>query len=96
VVKVVGDSMTSPDVQESIPSGSFVAVHSKLEPTKRDIVAVWVTALGIDVLKSFNTGLREEVVLESYNPLGARFASSKYELRLQGVYIGHWMAGRRA
>jgi hypothetical protein len=95
VVKVVGDSMTSPDVQESIPSGSFVAVHSKLEPTKRDIVAVWVTALGIDVLKSFNTGLREEVVLESYNPLGARFASSKYELRLQGVYIGHWMAGRR-
>ena len=94
VVKTVGDSMTSPEVQESIPTGSLVALHAKLEPRKRDIVAVWVEDLGFDVLKVFNLGLREEIVLESYNPLGARFASSKYELRLQGVYIGHWTAGR--
>jgi hypothetical protein len=95
VVKVLGDSMTCAEVQHTIPEGSMVALHTKLEPRKRDIVAAWVVSLGIDVLKIFGRGLNDEVVLESYNPAGARFPTSKYELVLQGVYIGHWMEGRR-
>jgi Peptidase S24-like len=95
VVKVLGDSMTCSEVQHTIPEGSMVALHTKLEPRKRDIVAAWVVSLGIDVLKTYGKGLNDEVVLESYNPAGARFPTSQYELVLQGVYIGHWMEGRR-
>ena len=87
--------MTCSEVQQTIPEGSMVALHTKLEPRKRDIVAAWVVSLGIDVLKTYGKGLNDEVVLESYNPAGARFPTSQYELVLQGVYIGHWMEGRR-
>jgi SOS-response transcriptional repressor LexA len=42
VLKIVGDSMTSATVRNSVPEGSYVVFHSALEPRHGDLVAAWV------------------------------------------------------
>ncbi|NJK43974.1 MAG: hypothetical protein HC933_06525 [Pleurocapsa sp. SU_196_0] len=97
VLDVNGDSMTCPDVQKTIPAGSSVLFHAKLEPRNGKIVAAWLPGIGpsaggMGVLKTFRRKETEGVVLESYNPSGARYPAQLYpDMMIQGVCLGFWL-----
>jgi SOS-response transcriptional repressor LexA len=95
VLDVDGDSMTCPEVQRSIPAGSSMLFHGKLEPRNGKIVAAWLPSVGrngLGVLKVFRRKETEGVVLESYNPSGARYPAQQYpDMIVQGVCLGYWM-----
>jgi SOS-response transcriptional repressor LexA len=99
ILDVTGDSMTCEEVKRSIPEGSSVLFHSKLEPRKGEVVVVWIPELGpkgVGVLKVFSRDKDEEIVLESYNPRGPRLPAQRYPgMRLQGVAIATWRELRR-
>jgi SOS-response transcriptional repressor LexA len=99
VLDVDGDSMTSIDVQKTIPQGSSILVRAirteqrTLEPRPGQIVVAWIPEVGDDgigVIKYFGKK-GEEFVLESYNNAGPRFPASKYpKMRVQGIVLGFW------
>lgn len=95
VLDVDGDSMTCAEVQKSIPAGSSMLFHAKLEPRNGKIVAAWLPSVGrqgLGVLKVFRRKETEGVVLESYNPSGARYPAQQYpDMIVQGVCLGYWM-----
>jgi SOS-response transcriptional repressor LexA len=100
VIRVVGDTMTCEEARRGVPEGAFVVVHSKLAPRTNDLVIAWIPSApgfdeGLGALQVYNRK-HPEVVLESYNPRGPRFGAQTYpDMTIQGVYIGHWVAGRR-
>jgi transcriptional regulator with XRE-family HTH domain len=96
VLTVDGDSMTCEHVKRTIPEGTsilFLQVPGPKEPRAKSIVVTWIPELGpfgVGVLKLFKPG-KDGVVLESYNPKGARFAAKDYPgMIVQGIALGGW------
>jgi transcriptional regulator with XRE-family HTH domain len=94
ILTVSGDSMACQDVQKAIPNGAhvlFLRVPGRKEPRKKDVVVAWIPSINSGVLKEFNK-LGDEVVLESYNPYGARFPARAYpDAIIQGISLGYWL-----
>lgn len=94
---VVGDSMACEDVRLTIPEGSTVYLHTRLEPQPGDIVAVWLERGQTGVLKVYQPSEAGHVILQSYNdhhaPIVLQSGERDY---LQGVYLAHITGGRRA
>lgn len=93
---VVGNSMACDDVRPTIPEGSTVYLHLRLEPQPGDIVAVWVEREQRGILKVYGPRAGH-IILQSYNdhhtPIVLQSGDCDY---LQGVYLAHIVGGRRA
>jgi SOS-response transcriptional repressor LexA len=82
-LRVNGDSMVSERVGLSIRSGAHVVVELGAIPVDGDLVAAWLPAREVAVLKKF----REEpdTVLRSLNPLGPVFRLADEPIDIRGV-----------
>ena len=93
-LEVTGDSMASSDVQRHIPEGSFVIVHSNLQPSYNgQLVVVWLEHEHLGVLKEWKKDERGLWLL-SYNPdqdaHGAIRIDQNTPAQLCGVVIGDY------
>lgn len=95
-VDVTGDSMVSDDVRESIPAGSRVFFHHRLNPTAGEVVCVYLVDDDHSVIKKYEPN-RDFVLLRSHNdkhePIVLRPGT---EVILQGVYLAHQVLSHRA
>lgn len=83
MLRVNGDSMVSPEAEESIPHGAIIVVEWGAMPQLRDFVVAWIHDLSVSVLKRYDED--EDVVLSSLNHRGPVFRASEYEIDLRGV-----------
>lgn len=99
VVSVTGNSMTSEDASKTIPEGAIVFFHKptpQMQPRPGDIVCVYLTDHGVNVIKVFEPAL-DYSVLASYNKEVPPIVLSENNPGiLQGIYLGHTVKGPRA
>ena len=96
-VDCVGSSMTCEIVAKTIPEGSRVFFHAKLQPYKGEVIACYLKAHDMSVMKLYMPE-KNYAVLESYNPLyrsKAIIIDENNPGEIQGVYLAHTVAGPR-
>ncbi len=90
-LSVSGNSMASPDAKRSIPEGSLVLVHSKLERQSGRVVVCYLLDEGIGVIKTWQEA-EDGTWLTSYNPDQKAYApialTKSTRARFCGVVIG--------
>lgn len=94
-LEVRGESMTCVDVRFSVPEGTTV-IMAKIDPQPGDIIAVYLPALEMGILKVFRPQ-EDSVILESYNREHLPIRMDEHtEFEIQGVMVGMVSVGRRA
>jgi repressor LexA len=92
-LSVSGHSMASPDAKQSIPEGSLVLVHSKLERHSGRVVVCYLLDEGIGVIKTWQEA-DGGTWLTSYNPDQTTYApipiNKSTRARFCGVVIGSY------